>query len=88
MMPLKKQATYADLSEVPEHFVAEMFDGDLYATPRPAMPHAYASSVVMQKLAPFHRSGPGGAPVAARSREAVSRGAEAAGRPVGAARPL
>lgn len=60
MKPLKKQATYADLRDVPEHFVAEMFDGELYATPRPAMPHAYASSVLMQKLGSFHRSGPGG----------------------------
>jgi Uma2 family endonuclease len=58
--PLKKHATYADLRDVPEHFVAEMFDGELYATPRPAMPHAHASSVVVQKLGSFHRSGPGG----------------------------
>jgi hypothetical protein len=29
MKPLKKDATYADLCEVPEHFVAEMFDGEL-----------------------------------------------------------
>jgi hypothetical protein len=27
--PLKKGATYDDLREVPDHFVAEMFDGDL-----------------------------------------------------------
>jgi Uma2 family endonuclease len=60
MKPLKKKATYADLRAVPEHFVAEMLDGELYATPRPAMPHAHASSVVMQKLGSFHRSGPGG----------------------------
>jgi hypothetical protein len=32
MKPLKKGATYADLCDVPEHFVAEMFDGELYAT--------------------------------------------------------
>jgi Uma2 family endonuclease len=60
MKPLKKYATYADLCDVPEHFVAEMFDGELYASPRPAMPHAHASSVLMQTLGSFHRSGPGG----------------------------
>ena len=38
--PLKKGATYDDLRDVPDHFVAEMFDGDLYASPRPAIPQA------------------------------------------------
>ena len=44
--PLKKGATYDDLRAVPENFVAEMFDGELYATPRPAIPHAHAASVL------------------------------------------
>lgn len=60
MKPLKKDATYADLSEVPEHFVAEMFDGELYATPRPAMRHARATTSLVGKLDSFDRSGPGG----------------------------
>ena len=63
MKPLKKGATYDDLREVPEHFVAEMFDGDLYASPRPAIRHAHAGSVLGGKLMePFHggRNGPGG----------------------------
>ncbi len=59
--PLKKGATYDDLREVPDHFVAEIFDGELYASPRPALPHAHAASVLGNKLGgPFHRSGPGG----------------------------
>jgi Uma2 family endonuclease len=59
--PLKKRATYADLCEVPDHFVAEMFDGELYASPRPALPHAHAASVLGNKLGgPFHHSGSGG----------------------------
>lgn len=33
MKPLKKNATYDDLREVPDHCVAEMFDGDLYVSP-------------------------------------------------------
>jgi Uma2 family endonuclease len=59
--PLKKGATYDDLCEVPEHFVAEMFDGELYASPRPAIPHSHATSVLgAHVLGAFHRNGPGG----------------------------
>ena len=48
--PLKKGATYDDLRDVPDYFVAEMFDGDLYASPRPAAPHSRAASVLGAKL--------------------------------------
>jgi Uma2 family endonuclease len=61
--PLKKGATYADLCAVPENFVAEILEGELYAFPRPAMPHAHAASVLGGELSgPFHRgrNGPGG----------------------------
>ena len=59
--PLKKGATYDDLCEVPDHFVAEMFDGDLYAFPRPALPHANAASTLLSEIhRSFHRKGPGG----------------------------
>lgn len=59
--PLKKGATYDDLRDVPENYVAEMFDGELYASPRPALPHAYAATALTGKLdEPFQRSGPGG----------------------------
>ena len=61
--PLKKGATYDDLARVPEHYVAEMFDGDLYASPRPAFPHARAAMALAAKIgSPFDldRSGPGG----------------------------
>lgn len=60
MKPLKNDATYADLCEVPEHFVAEMFDGELYATPRPALPHARASSRLVGFLDSFNHSGAAG----------------------------
>jgi Uma2 family endonuclease len=61
--PPKKDATYDDLRDVPEHFIAEMFDGELYATPRPAFPHAHAATALSSELfGPFHRgrNGPGG----------------------------
>jgi len=61
--PLKKGATYADLCDVSDNFVAEMFDGDLYASPRPALPHARAATVLVVKLGgPFDvgQNGPGG----------------------------
>ena len=63
MKPLKKDATYDDLREVPDHFIAEIFDGELYASPRPAIPHSRAASVLGGKLGdPFDhgRGGPGG----------------------------
>jgi hypothetical protein len=38
-----------------------MFDGELYASQRPALAHAHASSVLGAKLGvAFHRLGPGG----------------------------
>lgn len=56
MKPLKKDATYDDLREVPEHFVAEMLDGDLYAFPRPALPHANAAGSLFAEVhKAFHR---------------------------------
>jgi Uma2 family endonuclease len=63
--PARRRATYDDLLEVPDHFVAEIIDGDLYATPRPASPHARAGSVIGVDIGgPFDRptgaGGPGG----------------------------
>jgi Uma2 family endonuclease len=61
--PREKPATYADLLAVPEHMVAEIIDGDLVASPRPALRHANASSRMGDALGgPFHRGagGPGG----------------------------
>jgi Uma2 family endonuclease len=59
--PLKKGATYDDLVRVPEHYVAEMFDGDLYASPRPAARHARAAIKLAANLdGPFDFDGPDG----------------------------
>ena len=55
MKPARRRATYQDLLEVPESLVAEIVDGDLYATPRPASPHARATSAIGQDLGPYDR---------------------------------
>ncbi len=60
---LKKDATYADLYDVPENFVAEILGGELYASPRPAFPHAFAASALGAKIGgpfQFGINGPGG----------------------------
>jgi Uma2 family endonuclease len=61
----KRRATYEDLMQVPDHLVAEIIDGDLIISPRPAIPHTRAHSVIGQDLSPFDRrpgspGGPGG----------------------------
>jgi Uma2 family endonuclease len=61
--PVRKRATYDDLLRVPEHLVAEIVDGDLQASPRPAGRHAVASSGLGGQIwPPFDqgRGGPGG----------------------------
>jgi Uma2 family endonuclease len=60
---LKRHATYEDLLQVPDHLVAEILGGDLYASPRPALPHARVASALSTELGgPFDRGrgGPGG----------------------------
>jgi len=67
-MPVgKRRATYAELCEVPDTMVAEILDGELIATPRPASPHARAATVMgSDLLGQFDRppgdpaGGPGG----------------------------
>lgn len=55
-------ATYEDLVAVPEHLVAEILDGELYASPRPAPRHALTHTRLAMMLAPFDLGprGPGG----------------------------
>src|SRR5918994_1136860 len=61
--PVKPRATYDDLLQVPPHRVAEIVDGELHVSPRPASRHALAASLIGSDLVgPFHqgRGGPGG----------------------------
>ncbi len=58
-----RRATYRDVLDAPMHMVAEVIDGTLHTHPRPAMPHAAASSALGMELgSPFQRGrgGPGG----------------------------
>jgi hypothetical protein len=55
-----RPATYADLLKVPDHLVAELIDGELYTSPRPASRHARAKSVLGAKLAHSFDIGNGG----------------------------
>lgn len=58
MSERKRRATYEDLLEVPGTMVAEILDGDLYASPRPAMRHAGVHSALLGRLFdPFNRPG-------------------------------
>ena len=63
-MPIFKQhATYEDLVNVPENLVAEIVDGDLYTSPRPAMRHALSASALAGVLVEAFQHGvrgPGG----------------------------
>jgi Uma2 family endonuclease len=52
----KRKASYDDVLAAPEHLVAEILDGELFLSPRPATPHANASSVLgADILGAFHR---------------------------------
>jgi Uma2 family endonuclease len=58
-----QRATYQDVLDAPPHRVAEIVDGVLHTNPRPAMPHALATSSLGHNLSgpfQFGRDGPGG----------------------------
>ncbi|MDY0001113.1 MAG: hypothetical protein RBU30_07465 [Polyangia bacterium] len=42
--PAGRKTTYTDLLSVPDHKVAEIVDGELVVSPRPAARHTLASS--------------------------------------------
>ncbi len=61
--PGPARATYQDVLDAPAHRVAEIVDGALHTHPRPAAPHALASSVLGRRIGnPYHDEigGPGG----------------------------
>jgi len=66
MQSAPRRASYDDILNAPENLVAEVVDGELYTSPRPASPHAVAGSVIVgDLLGSFHwppggPKGPGG----------------------------
>jgi Uma2 family endonuclease len=56
----RRRATYEDVLNAPEHKVAEIIDGVLYLSPRPAFQHALATSELASDLVPPFRRGRGG----------------------------
>ncbi len=65
MSVARQRATYEDLLQVPERFIAEIIDGELTTAPRPSFPHARAVSIISRQLDSFDRrtggsDGPGG----------------------------
>jgi Uma2 family endonuclease len=61
--PPRREATYEDIERLPPNVVGELVDGELYVSPRPALKHSLAASVLGGELVgPFGRGrgGPGG----------------------------
>jgi len=59
---IRRRATYEDLCQVPDHKVAEILDGELSVSPRPALRHASASSGLGGQLWGPFQGGRGGGP--------------------------
>jgi Uma2 family endonuclease len=57
-----RNATYEDLLQVPDNLIAEILDGELITSPRPASPHALAAWTIGQDTGPFARRPGGGGP--------------------------
>ena len=60
----RRRATYDDLIAVPDHLVAEIIDGELSTSPRPAPPHALAATAIGSVLFERFNGPPGGAATA------------------------
>jgi Uma2 family endonuclease len=50
----RRRATYEDLLKVPDHLIAELIDGEIYTSARPAIPHTDAGSSLVMLLGVFH----------------------------------
>ncbi len=58
--PAIRRATYEDVLAAPRHKVAEILDGVLHLSPRPAGPHCVAASALGDELGPPFKRGRGG----------------------------
>jgi Uma2 family endonuclease len=57
--PARRLATYEDVLRAPPHMVAEIIDGELHLSPRPAKPHTAAASALGEELGPPFKRGRG-----------------------------
>jgi Uma2 family endonuclease len=60
--PARRRATYEDLLGVPDHLVAQIVDGELITSPRPASRHAFSASALGGNLHGPFQLGSGGGP--------------------------
>ena len=60
VVPKKRRATYEDLEALPDNMVGEILEGTLYASPRPASPHAMAASTLGMDIGSAFQRGRGG----------------------------
>jgi len=58
--PFERPATYEDLVKLPGNLVAEIVDGELHASPRPALPHVRVGSVLGRRVGGPYDDGIGG----------------------------
>jgi Uma2 family endonuclease len=61
--PVKRDATYQDVLDAPEHTIAEILDGDLFVSPHPALRHARATTklgTILDSAFDEGLTGPGG----------------------------
>ena len=58
--PARRRATYDDVLAAPRHMVAEVIAGELRLQPRPAKPHAAATTALSEELGPPFKRGRGG----------------------------
>jgi Uma2 family endonuclease len=58
--PAKRRASYEDVLRAPPHKIAEIVDGELILSPRPAGPHAVAATALTEELGPPFKRGRGG----------------------------
>ncbi|MFT4046518.1 MAG: Uma2 family endonuclease [Solimonas sp.] len=58
--PVPKPARYEDLFDLPDHMIGQIVHGVLHAQPRPAPPHARATTRLIGHIEPPFRGGRGG----------------------------
>jgi Uma2 family endonuclease len=60
IQPPSRRATYEDLKALPSNLIGELIAGRLYSSPRPAVPHARAITVLGMILGNAFQRGQGG----------------------------